>query len=171
MPLSQKQRRFVSEYLKTSNASAAARAAGYSKKNANVVGPRLLAHVGIKDAIDKGSKVIEDKALVDAAYVLSSLKSVAERCMTAEQVMEFDSSNKTMTPKTVFDSKSGQLVGVYEFDSAGANRALELLGKHLKLFTERNELSDPDGVPVVIQFMPVNNAKTKDRPSPDDQGL
>lgn len=50
--LSNKQRAFVEHYLICWNASEAARCAGYSRKNANVVGPRLLANVGIKAAID-----------------------------------------------------------------------------------------------------------------------
>jgi phage terminase small subunit len=45
-----KQQIFVNEYLKCWNASEAARRAGYNG-DANTVGPRLLANVGIKDEI------------------------------------------------------------------------------------------------------------------------
>ena len=45
--------------------------------------------------------------------------------------MEFDRDEKALVHK--FDDEGNM---VYEFDSAGANRALELLGKHLKLFTD-----------------------------------
>jgi phage terminase small subunit len=51
-PLTNKQRAFVEHYLVCWNASEAARRAGYSKKNANVVGPRLLANVGINAEIE-----------------------------------------------------------------------------------------------------------------------
>ena len=50
MALSNKQRVFVAEYIKCWNASEAARRAGYTG-DANTVGPRLLANVGIAAAI------------------------------------------------------------------------------------------------------------------------
>ena len=40
--LTEKQKRFVDFYIKTANASEAARLAGYSEKNSDVTGARLL---------------------------------------------------------------------------------------------------------------------------------
>ena len=37
---------------------------------------------------------------------------------------------------------------VWEFDANGALRAQELLGKHLKLFTDKTELTGKDGAPL-----------------------
>ena len=34
----------------------------------------------------------------------------------------------------------GKIVGEYKFDASGANRELEQLGKHLRLFTDKLEL-------------------------------
>ena len=64
---------------------------------------------------------------IDADYVLTSLKEVADRCLQATPVMVKGEGGKMV--------KSGE----YRFDSSGANRALELLGKHLKLFTDMLE--------------------------------
>ena len=63
--LSPKHRRFVIEYLKDQNSSAAARRAGYKKKNSDVVGPRLLGYVGIKQAIDDALSNLERKGIAD----------------------------------------------------------------------------------------------------------
>jgi hypothetical protein len=46
--------------------------------------------------------------------------------------MVFNPIDKCMEQKT---DESGQ--GVWEFDSNGANKALELMGKHVAMFTEK----------------------------------
>lgn len=76
-----------------------------------------------------------EKASVDRAWVLGNLKRVVNRCLQEEPVM-----------------KGNEPTGQYKFDSAGANRALELIGKELGMFVERKardenplgELSDED---------------------------
>lgn len=50
-PLSDRQQAFVREYILSGNASDAYRKAGYSAKDANVAGPRLLANVRIQALI------------------------------------------------------------------------------------------------------------------------
>jgi phage terminase small subunit len=76
----------------------------------------------------KAKKVFD----VDAEWVLNSLKSVADRCMVAEPVMV--KGREGMEPS-----------GEYKFDSSGANRSLELIGRHFKMFTDKVELSsDPE---------------------------
>lgn len=152
MKLSPKHRRFVAEYLKDQNATQAAIRAGYKKKNADVVGPRLLGNVGIKAAIEAALTKAEDKAVVTVAYVLTTLKEVVERCMTHTPVMEFDYEAKELVQKkkSLVDADGNlKRVGVFEFDSAGANGALKMLGQHLKMFTERSEVTGANGQPLV----------------------
>lgn len=58
--LSDKQKVFVAEYLKSKNATKAALAAGYSERTAKSQGSRLLTKVAISTAIDaKVSKVVD----------------------------------------------------------------------------------------------------------------
>lgn len=64
-----------------------------------------------------------EKASVDRAWVLAKLKQNAMRCMQEEPVM-----------------KNGVPSGEWKFDSTGANRALELIGRELGMFVERKQI-------------------------------
>lgn len=128
-----KRKRFVEEYLIDLNATRAADRVGYKKPN--VQGARLLANVSIQEEISKAIAERAKRSEITADYVLKNLQSIVERCMQAEEVYDRD----------------GNPTGEYRFDSSGANKALELLGKHLKLFTEKKELTLPEGVKFVIE--------------------
>lgn len=125
--LSLKRQLFCKEYLIDLNATQAATRAGYSKKTAKSQGQRLLTNVDIAENIQELMSNRSEKVEISSDWVLESLKSVANRCMTAEQVM-------------VRGANGMEPSGEYKFDSAGANKSLELIGKHLKLFTEKIEV-------------------------------
>ena len=57
--------------------------------------------------------------------------------MQKKPVMKFNREEKCM--KQVVDEETGE--GVWQFDSAGTNRALELIGRHLALFVDKTEHS------------------------------
>ncbi|MEG1381852.1 MAG: terminase small subunit, partial [Ruthenibacterium sp.] len=67
---------------------------------------------------------------VSADLVITKLMDTLERCMAAQPVM-------------IWDSEQGRKVesGEYQFDSKGALRALELLGKHLGMYQENVNVS------------------------------
>lgn len=106
--MTQKQARFVSEYLIDLNATAAATRAGYSTKRASEIGYQLLRKTTVSEAIAEAMRVREKKTGITAEYVLGNLKTIVERCMA-----------------------SGA------FDARGAAKALELLGRHLGMFTDK----------------------------------
>jgi len=134
--LNEKQKTFCEEYLIDLNATQAAQRAGYSKDTAYSQGQRLLKHVDIRAYIQQKMKERSANTLVDATFVVEKLKEVADRCMQATPVMVFNPIDKCMEQKT---DEEGQ--GVWEFDSNGANRALELMGKHVAMFTDKKEIN------------------------------
>jgi phage terminase small subunit len=125
MKLTPKQQLFIEYYIVSMNATESAIKAGYSEKTANVVGYENLTKPYIKDAINKALENRVQEHKLTAEYVLTSLQNVADRCMQKEPILD----------------KSGQPTGEYRFDSSGANKALELLGKHMRLFIEKQEIS------------------------------
>lgn len=136
--LTPKQEMFVKEYLVDLNATQAAIRAGYSKKTADRIGPELLGKTCVARAIEEANQKRAEKLELSAEWVLENLKNVAVRCQQAEPVMVFDFSTKEMVE-----------TGEYQFDSKGANRALELIGKHLGIFEDRFRLSGSVGVKIV----------------------
>jgi phage terminase small subunit len=77
--LKPKHRRFVLEYLKDSNASAAYLRAGFKSKNPDVNGPRLLGNAGIKAAIAKATANQEKRLELSADRVLTGILNIAEQ--------------------------------------------------------------------------------------------
>lgn len=128
--LTLKQQIFVREYLVDFNGTRAAKAAGYSESSAYVTASKMLKQPKIAAEIAKVSDAIIEKADeklgLSVEWVLDNLKKVAERCMQAVPVLE---------------KVDGEWVptGEFKFDSAGANRSLELIGKHHKMFTDKLE--------------------------------
>lgn len=84
--LSQKQIRFVQEYMKTNNITQSAIKAGYSKKTANVQGSRLLTTVKIATYVDAINERMESEKIADIQEVMEYLTSV----MRGEKKDQFD---------------------------------------------------------------------------------
>lgn len=120
LQMTPKQQVFVDRYLVHLNATKAAEEAQY--KNPNDLGWRLLQKPHIQAAIQLGRARMAARNEVDQDWVLSRLKKNVERCMQEAPVLD----------------SSGKPTGEYAYNASAANRALELLGKHLGMFAERN---------------------------------
>ena len=131
--LTAKQQQFIAEYLIDLNATAAAVRAGYAKGSAEVEGHRLLRNANIAKEIASKRLERSSRTQITADYVLGKLQEVAERCMQGEAVYD----------------REGEPTGEWKFDSSGANKSLELLGKHLALFTDK--IKHDGAIPVVLQ--------------------
>lgn len=117
--LTPKQEMFCKEYLIDLNATQAAIRAGYSEKTAKTIAGQNLSKLAISERIQELMNGRAKKVEITSEWVLESLKSVADKCMGIEPI------------------KGSKGEDVYKFDSAGANKSLELIGKHHKLFTDK----------------------------------
>lgn len=125
MTLTKKQETFAKEYLIDLNCTQAAIRAGYSEKTAYSIGSRLLKNVEILSLIEELREERAKQLNLDAYWVLKRLKEISDKSMQAEPVYQWDYDAQSMVP-----------TGEYKFDSSGANRATELIGKHLGMFKE-----------------------------------
>lgn len=143
--LTDKQKEFVRQYLVDLNATQAAVRAGYSVKTAYRQGADLLQKTSIREAIEKAQAKRARRVEVTQDYVLSNLVEVVERTMQRAPVLDRKGEQVT--------DEEGR--AVWTFDAKGANRALELLGKHLGIFADRvkAEVSGPDGGPVASEIV------------------
>ena len=143
--LTDKQKEFVRQYLVDLNATQAAVRAGYSVKTAYRQGADLLQKTSIREAIEKAQAKRARRVEVTQDYVLSNLVEVVERSMQRAPVTDRKGEQVT--------DEEGR--AVWTFDAKNANRALELLGKHLGIFTDkiRAEVSGPDGGPVASEIV------------------
>lgn len=139
MAWTEKKGRFVEEYPIDLNATQAAIRAGYSEKTAYSQGQRLLKDVEVSAAIQNALSERSERTQIDADYVLNTIKDTIERCRQAEVVVDRSGEN------VMVETPTGELAPAYKFDSSGVLKGCELLGKHLKLFTEKIEHTGKDG--------------------------
>lgn len=75
--LTAKQQRFADEYLKTLNATQAAKNAGYSEKTAYSIGHRLMHNENVAEYIKEQKDKIMDENILDAKELLYLLSRAA----------------------------------------------------------------------------------------------
>ena len=124
--MTRKQQLFVLEYLRDFNATRSALEAGYSKKTAYSIGNELLKNPEIQQAINTAMKQREQRTEITQDYVISNLQTIVERTMQKKPVMA--------KGEQLQDEEGNN---VWCFDAKNAIKALELLGKHLGMFTEK----------------------------------
>ena len=121
--LTQKQQRFVDEYIISGNATQAAIKAGYSKKTAKQMGTENLAKPIIKAEIDRRNAEIKSAKTADMQEVMEYLASV----MRGEQT------ESVATAKGIYDN-----VPVSAKDRI---KAAELIGKRHGAWTDKKVIS------------------------------
>ena len=84
--LTQRQIRFVQEFMKSNNVTQAAIRSGYSKKTASVQGSRLLTNVKVAEYVDAINERLESDKIADIQEVMEYLTSV----MRGEAKDQFD---------------------------------------------------------------------------------
>lgn len=125
--LTPQQELFCQEYIVDYNGTQAAKRAGYSDKTAAVQASRLLKNAKVLSRVRAIQKERLEKLALTQESVLLNLLEVYDRCMQKKPVTEWD-----------YETGEYKETGTYEFDAKGA---LELLGKHLAMFTQKVEHS------------------------------
>jgi phage terminase small subunit len=145
--LTQKQQRFVAEYLVDLNATQAAIRAGYSEQTAYSIGHENLNKPDIQEAIKNAQEELGKRVELSQEMVIRNIQTIANRCMQSEMVVD-----RKGAP-VVIENEDGQYVPAYTFDAGGALKAMELLGKHIGMFTTKLQLGgDPDGAPIKTEI-------------------
>ena len=155
--LTEKQRRFVDEYLIDLNATQAAIRAGYSVKTADKQGYQLLEKPRVAEAISekmaersRRTGVNQDRvvmelakiAFVNAADVIDSDDATIKAGATADDTAAIQSVKVKVIP-----TKEGEGVE-REIRLNDKLKALELLGKHLGMWNDKMDVNL--NIPVVI---------------------
>ena len=134
MALTAKQQRFVDEYLKDLNATQAAIRAGYSNHSADSICHENLRKHEYEKALRSATQERSQRTAITQDYVLSGIVEVVERCRQVAPVL--DRSGEQILVET----PTGELAPAFEFDAKNVLKGLELLGKHLNLFAEKDAL-------------------------------
>ena len=121
--LNEKQKQFCEEYIIDLNGTQAAIRAGYSKKTANEQAAQLLAKLSIQEYIQKIKNKRSERVKYSQDERMRDILEVKNRCMQANPVLD----------------KEGNETGVWKFDSNGANKALDMLAKHVGFYETDNK--------------------------------
>lgn len=124
--LNEKQLRFCHEYLIDCNGTQAAIRSGYSEATATSMASRLLTNVKVLQKINELKAEIAEKLKIDASWIMARFKEISDRCMA-------------VTPVMVRTDEGWVKSGEYQFDSSGANKATEMLGKMIGVFEIDNK--------------------------------
>lgn len=152
--LTAKQQAFVHEYIVDLNATQAAIRAGYSEDTAYSIGHENLGKPEIAAAIQVAMDQRAQRTKITQDYVLSTVYEVVERCKQATPVLD-----RQGMPVLV-ETANGTLAPAYVFDSKSALKGAEMLGKHLKLFADRTELTGADGKALIPEMSDTEIART-----------
>lgn len=133
MALNDKQKLFCQEYLKDLNATKAAIRAGYSEKTARNIACENLTKPNIQQYIQDLQEGIQKRNQITIDEIMTDLIEVKNRCMQNVPVMYFDKVEKEW-------KHEGKEYGepLYKFDSNGATKALDLLGRIIGAYEKDN---------------------------------
>lgn len=173
--LNDKQRSFCDEYLIDLNATQAAIRAGYSEKTAYSIGQRLLKDVEVQNYISKRQKerserteITQDKVLKELAVIAfantTDFARIVEK-QTADEngkVIKYKTVDLTLTSE--LSEEQQRALAVVKEGKFGIEvkphdkvRALELLGKHLGMWTDNvNVMGDMD-LNIVVDYGATEN--------------
>lgn len=156
--LTKKQELFVQEYLIDLNATQAAIRAGYSVESAEQIGYQLLQKTPVSNAIGKAMAERSKRTGVNADRVIRELARIA--FVNAPKVIDMDTADLksgaveddaaaiASVKVKIIPTEDGNIVE-REIKLADKLKALELLGKHNGMFTDKLKIEGAMGVQIV----------------------
>lgn len=138
MALNPRQQKFVDGYLAGKPAYQAYIDAGYKvkdRRNAESNSSALLRNPKISAIVEAAEAKAIETAGISVVWVIQRLVENVKRAMTPEQVLD----------------REGNPTGRWTWNGSIANRSLELLGKHLGMFSNRVEITGKDGSPIPLR--------------------
>ena len=156
MALTEKQKRFVSEYLVDLNATQAAIRSGYAASAARTLGSRHLSNPEVAESIRAGQAAAAASIGVTAErivreYALLGFANMADYLTEAGSERALDFSKLTrdqaaaiceMTVETYVEGKgeAAETVKRTKFKLADKKGSLDSLARHLGMFTDKSEV-------------------------------
>lgn len=156
MRISNKRRMFIEEYLHDFNATQAAIRAGYSERSARSIGQRLLTIDDISEAINER---IAERAM-SADEVLIRLGEQARASVEDFISIYGEGANQWhINIPAAIAAGLGHLIKSitptqhgYKVELVDKQKALELLGRHHSLFTDRIEHAGKMGANITVEW-------------------
>ena len=150
--LTDKQARFVDEYLVDLNATQAAIRAGYSEKTAGQIGEQNLKKLEIQKAIRERQEELKIKTEITQEWVVERYRRIVEGC----DKRLFFNDDGSVKPPSQWSAEMGLAVAGFEVQELGdeglavsvsklrfqdAKAALDSLARHLGMFKDKVEVS------------------------------
>jgi len=162
-----KERTFCKEYIIDLNGTRAATAAGYAARSAHTIASKLLQKVHIKAQLAKLMQKHADKLEISADKVLGELAKMGFSNML--DYMRVDEDGEFRLDFSKLTREQAAAIQEYTVDATGGTgdgerkqvmrtrfkladkaRSLELLGKYLKLFVDKVEVTGLGDLPAVL---------------------
>ena len=152
--LNPQQARFVLEYMTDLNATQAARRAGYSDKNASSIGYQLLQKTPVQKAIQEQMNARARRTLITADRVIAEVAKLAfsntqdlyqdngELIPVKDLPADVAATISEIRHRVIGGTKGdSEPITELSYKTADKKAALELLGKHMKLWVDRVEVA------------------------------
>lgn len=156
--LTDKQQKFVEEYLIDLNATQAAIRAGYSVNNADKIGSELLGKTRVAEAVSISMAERSRRTGISADRIINELAKIA--FVNPADIINFDEATikdtATKDDTATINSVKVKIIPTEEGNITerevklyDKTKALELLGRHLGMFTDKFKVEG--AIPIVIQ--------------------
>lgn len=168
--LTAKQKRFCDEYLKDLNATQAAIRAGYSESRASEIGYQLLQKTTVQAEIQKRQADRAERTEITQDMVVKELAAIAfadatDYVQIIEKPFIDKDGNEVILPdveitetENLTEWQKKAIAGIkqgrngIELKLNDKTRALELLGKHLGMFTDKVDLDADMSLNIKVDY-------------------